>query len=104
MSKRPSASRAPKAPRKHSPGAIVSIWIGSLLSLGLLYLAGTAVDADLGSFRSCSANNNGLSVTNCGKSGLSPGDLVLLVLLALCACLVVTLFTAAWRMTRRTSK
>jgi hypothetical protein len=100
MSKR---SKSPKGPQRHSAGAIVAIWISSMLSVGLLYLAGSAVDADLGSFRSCSANNSGLTVTNCGKSGLSPGDLVLLLLLALCASLVVTLFTAAWRMTRRTN-
>jgi hypothetical protein len=79
---------------------IVGLWLGSLLSVGLLYLVGSAVDSDLGSFRSCSTNSSGLTISNCGKQGLNFGDVILLALFALAACLVVTMFTAAWRTTR----
>lgn len=80
---------------------VITTWVCSLLSTGLLYLAAIAVDADLASFRSCSANSSGLTISNCGKQSLNPGDLILIALLILSACLTVTLFTAAWRMTRR---
>jgi len=79
---------------------IVTLWIVSLLSVSLLYLAGSAVDSDLGSFRSCSSNSSGLTIANCGKQGLNIGDVILLALFVLVTCLVVTLFTAAWRITR----
>lgn len=94
----------PKPARQHSTGFIVTTWVGAVLSLGLLLLVAMAVRSDLGALKPCSANNSGLSVTNCGKTGLNTGDLLLLALFVLSACLVVTLFTAAWQMTRRKSK
>jgi hypothetical protein len=94
-------SRAKTSRRPSRPlWQVVALWVLSLLSVGLLYLAGNAVDADLGSFRSCNSNNSGLTISNCGKQGLNFGDVVLFILFALAACLVVTLFTAAWRTTR----
>ena len=97
-------SKKAKIVRQHTPRAIVSIWLGSLLSLGLLYVAAVAMKSDLGSFRSCNSNSSGLTVSNCGKASLNLGDVVLIGLFVLSACLVVTLFTAAWRTTRRPAK
>ena len=94
-------SRAKAAKKRSRPVWHVSmLWVASLLSVVLLYLVGGAVDSDLGSFRSCNSNNNGLTIANCGKQGLNFGDVILLALFVLAACLTVTLFTAAWRSTR----
>ena len=92
-----------KATYQRSNGWVVGTWVAGFFSLGLLYLVGSAVEADAASFRSCSANNSGLVVSSCGKQSVNPGDLVLLLLFILTACLVVAIFTAAWRMTKRPS-
>ena len=88
-----------KFARRRSPAFIATSWIASFLSLGLLYLAGLAVSSDFAQFRSCSSNN-GLALHSCGKNNVNLGDLILIALFILAALLVVTLFTASWRMTR----
>ncbi len=93
------------APAKRpSPVLLVLSWVGSLLSIGLLFVFGNAVISDFASFRSCNSNSAGISVAACGKQSLNVGDLMLLLLFALAAALVVTLFTAAWRLSRRSLK
>jgi hypothetical protein len=90
--------------KRRSPGFIVAAWIASILSLGLVYVAAVAVRADFASFRSCSANDSGLMVTDCGKHSLNAGDLLLLVLFMACAALALSLFTASLRMVWRRSE
>lgn len=86
-----------KFARRRSPGFIAASWIASCLSLGILYAAGLAVSSDFAQFRSCNTND-GLSLHSCGKQSINVGDLVLIILFILAAVLVVTLFTASWRM------
>lgn len=93
------SSRSAK-PRR-SPIIITFVWLSGLVSLGLLYAAANAVVSDFGSFRSCSSNTSGLSVSNCGKTSLNPGDMILMVLFVLAAVLAISLMTAAWQMTWR---
>jgi hypothetical protein len=99
MSKRNDQGQFAKAPSKKS---LVGSWLLSLLSLSLLWLTATMVKSNFASFRSCSANNNGLYLTNCGKQSLNGGDLVLIGLFLLATFLAFSLFTHAWRLTRRT--
>lgn len=86
---------------KHSLAFVITTWVGAVLSVGLLYAAGNAVISDLASFRSCDANSAGLYVVNCGKPSFNLGDAMLILLFILAAALTATLFTAAWRFTRR---
>jgi hypothetical protein len=99
MSKRNDQGQFAKAPSKKS---LVGSWLLSLLSLSLLWLTATMVKSNFASFRSCSANNNGLYLTNCGKQSLNGGDLVLIGLFLLATFLAFSLFTHSWRLTRRT--
>ena len=92
-----------KATKQRAPMLIVVTWVSSFLSLGLLFLTGSVLMSDFGSFRSCS-HNNGLTVSSCGKQSLNLGDLMLCILFVLSAALVVSLFTAAWRMSKRTHR
>lgn len=87
--------------RRQSPFMIAMIWVGSVLSLGLLVFLALAVKTDLAGFRSCNANSSGLSITSCGKQGLNVGDVLLVALFVLSAALVVTLLTAASRTIRK---
>jgi small-conductance mechanosensitive channel len=89
---------------KRSFGYVVFVWVMSLLSVGLLLLAGTAVRSDIGQFRSCNSNNSGLVIHACGKSSLNVGDLILFVLFILCAGLVVSLITHSWHATKGEKK
>jgi hypothetical protein len=101
------ASRANKRPgsvKERSTSFVIITWIASILAVGLLLLIGNAVKADIAGFRSCSVNNSGLTVTSCGRQGINAGDAILFGLFVMAASLVVTLFTAAWRMTRRPSR
>ena len=93
-----------KVPKQRSASFIIAIWVGSVLSLLLLWAAASAFVADMWSLRSCNGNSGSLLVTNCGKQSLNPGDLMLFILLALSACLTVSLFTAAWRISRRKAR
>jgi hypothetical protein len=79
----------------------VTTWIGVLLSIGLLFEAGSAVLSDLTGFRSCNSNTSGLSVAVCGKQSVNFGDIMLMILFVAAAALVVSLATVAWRMTRK---
>lgn len=98
MSKRMTNGRFAK---RRSPLLLGGSWLASFASLGLLYGAARLVLADFAAFRSCSSNASGLVVESCGKRSLNMGDLLLLALFFMAAALVVALFTAAWRMTRR---
>jgi hypothetical protein len=82
------------------PLFIAATWVAGLLSVGLVYISGKILSVDLSAFRSC-ADNNGLALANCGKRGLNMGDLALLGLFIACAALMMSLFTAALRMSRR---
>ena len=93
-----------KAAKRRSPLFVTTTWVSSFLSVGLLLFIGNVVKADLGSMRPCSTNSSGLSVSSCGKQSINLGDLILIGLFFLAACLVVALFTAAWRMTRRAAR
>ncbi len=84
-----------------SVGVLAAMWAAGVISLGLVWLAARAVMSDFGSFRSCNDNTGILTVSSCGKHSLNLGDFIMLGLLALTACLSVSLLTAAWRMTRK---
>lgn len=99
MSKRNDQGQFAKAPAKRS---LVGSWLLSLLSIGLLWGTASMVKGNFASFRSCSANNNGLYLTNCGKQSLNGGDIVIIGLFLLSAFLTLSLFTHSWRLTRRT--
>ena len=86
-------------PQGRSPAFLISSWVCTALSIGLLIFAGRAVLSDLGSFRSCGGNSV-LAVHACGKQSPNVGDLILFALFILSACLVVSLFTGSWRATK----
>ena len=96
MTKRDQQGRYAK---RKSPGFKLFMAGASILSVGLLLLAGRAVMAMLGSFRSCESNV-GLTVRSCGKASLNLGDVVIVALFILCAFLAVSVCTASWRLTR----
>jgi hypothetical protein len=103
MSKRKRDDKGQYA-KHHSTKFIAFVWLSSFLSLGLLYLSARVLAADFASFRSCSSNSS-LAIHNCGKGSLNFGDIGLVLLFILSATMVVSLFTAAWRLTRnRTTK
>lgn len=85
---------------KHSAKYLAFLWICTLLSVGLLLLAGNAVTDTMASFQSCGSNSSGLEIHNCGKQALNLGDIMIFGLFALAAALTVSLFTASWRATR----
>jgi hypothetical protein len=87
--------------RPRSTGFIIFTWLCGFLSVGLLYLAARAVVSNFASLRSCDVNSSGLAVSSCGKAALNVTDIMMIGLFMLIAVLVVTLFTAAIRMTRR---
>jgi hypothetical protein len=88
-----------KYAKRHSAKFIALLWIASFLSLGLLYFSAGAVESDFAGFRSCSSNSS-LAIHSCGKDSLNLGDVGLVLLFILAAAMVVSLFTAAWRVTR----
>lgn len=90
-----------KYAKPYSKKFILSLWVGSILSIFLLYLAGTALTDTMSAFQSCSSNSTGLSISNCGKQGLNVGDIIIFVLFALSATLTVSLVTASLRATKR---
>ena len=89
-----------KAPKRRSPQFIVFSWLSALMSAGLLYLMGRMAVSNFSQFRSCDSNNTGLVIQACGKQSFNFGDLLILFLFVLSACLAVSLFTASWRMVR----
>lgn len=93
-----------KRTRTRSPGFIIMTWVSAVLSVGLMLLVGNGFKADIAGFRPCSVNNSGLTLSTCGRQGINIGDLVFFGLFVLSACLVVTLFTAGWRMSRGSTK
>lgn len=85
---------------QHSFKHLAFLWVCSILSIGLLYLAGNALTDSIAAFQSCDTNNTGLSISSCGKQGLNVGDVILFALFAASAALTVSLFTMSWRKTR----
>ncbi|HVW23371.1 MAG TPA: hypothetical protein VHB51_02735 [Candidatus Saccharimonadales bacterium] len=81
--------------KQRSPRNILGVWLIALVSLPLLAVAGRTLASDIGSFRSCNSNSNGLVVRSCGKHGLNAGDLILFVFFVLAAVLAVSFWTAA---------
>ena len=96
-------SKSKKQVRRAAPGAIIASWVGSLLSVGLLYLCAKMVLSDFASFRSCASNNTGLYISSCGKQSINVGDFIFVLLFVASAVLTLSLFTHAWRITRGTS-
>ncbi len=89
---------------KRKPVVIVLAWLAAIASLALVYAAANAMVSDILSFRSCNANSSGLTIVNCGKSAITMGDVLLALLLLLALALSVSLFTGAWRASRRRKK
>lgn len=87
--------------KKRSPFVIAIAWIAAVMSLSLVYFATRAMISDILSFRSCSVNDSGLTVVSCGKQAITLGDVLLGVLLLLSILLSISLFTGAWRASRR---
>ncbi len=52
----------------------------ALIGIFLVFISGDFVYQDLAGFRPCSVNDTGLSVVSCGKSSLTPGDMVAIVI------------------------
>jgi hypothetical protein len=90
-----------KKVQRPSLPVLCGLWLGALCSLGLLALMSAVLKVDLESFRSCSVNNAGLFVESCGKQSLNRGDALILLLFVASIAIVVSLFTHAWRLTRR---
>lgn len=90
-----------KYAKAYSKKFIAFLWFSSLVSILLLYLAGTALTDTMSAFQSCSGNSTGLSISNCGKQGLNVGDIIIFTLFVLSAALTVSLVTASLRATKR---
>jgi hypothetical protein len=93
-----------KKSKDHSFSLIIASWAGCLCSAVLLVLLGRVVVADFGGLRSCNTNSGGLTMTTCGKQGLNTGDILILLLFCLAACMVISLFTYARRVSHRSKK
>ncbi|MBC7707897.1 hypothetical protein H7Y63_01605 [Polaromonas sp.] len=76
-------------------------WLGVAFSLLLLVPAAGMVVADASSYRSCSINTSGLTVSACGKSAVDISDLVLLGIFLGSVLLVICAVTHALRMSRK---
>lgn len=87
--------------KRRSPVVVGLSWTAGFVSLGLVYLSGKLLAADLAAFRSCDANSSGLQIASCGKHGINFSDMVLITFFGLSIALVMSLFTASWRMSRR---
>lgn len=86
---------------RRSPKFIAGAWVAGFLSVGLLYVISRVFTSDLASFRSCNANNSGLSIVSCGKQSPNFGDVLIFLVFVMAAALTVSLFTAAWRFSRK---
>ena len=106
--RRRSQAKEPTKPRRSgkrpSTKLLAASWIATILSAFLLFQAGLALSSDMSGFRSCDANSSGLTVAMCGKQSLNFGDVVLLILFVCSAALLVSIGTAALRITRRMSE
>jgi hypothetical protein len=89
--------------KRQSPKRLFMTWAGALLSVGLLYFMGKIVVANFTSFRSCEANQSGLTIVACGRGSFSITDVALIGLFILSAALAVSSMTAALRTIRRRS-
>lgn len=87
--------------KSHPRWVLALSWIGSLLSVALLFVTSSALLGTLGSFRSCNSNSAGLFIHGCGKDGLTLGDVIIFGLFIACAALTLSTVTAAWRLTRK---
>lgn len=50
----------------------------AVIGVLLVFLTGDFLYQDIASFQSCNVNSSGLSVQNCGKSNVTPGDILML--------------------------
>ena len=98
MSRRNDKGQFAKPPSK---AKITSVWILSLLSIALLWATAKMVVVNFGSFRSCNSNTSVIYINNCGKQSLNSGDFIILGLFILSVGLTASLFTHAWRQTRK---
>lgn len=87
--------------RRRSVGVIIWSWLGALLSVLLLLPVGGMVVADVTSYRPCSINTTGLSISECGRRSVGIADLVLLALFVGSVLLAVSAVTYAFRITRK---
>jgi len=85
----------------YSPSQIARQWLLWLISLAIFYGVARFMAADFAAFRSCSRNDTGLYISNCGKQGVNVGDLAVLALFVISLLVVVGLFNRALRMTRK---
>ena len=90
--------------KKRSPLVIALAWVASVVSLLLVYGAASAMVNALLGFRSCDSNSAGLRIITCGKQSVTMGDVLIGLLLLLTIALSVSLFTGAWRATKRRKK
>lgn len=89
-------------PSRRSWKVILASWVGALLSLALLVPAGGMIGAVFASFRPCSINNAGLTISSCGKSSVDVTDGLLLTIFLGVLLIVVSAMVHAVRMTRKT--
>lgn len=87
--------------QRRPPGVIISSWIGALISIPIAYPVAGMFLAAAASFRPCSINSSGLSVSSCGKSAADISDLFLAAMFVGALALVICTFTHAIRMTRK---
>lgn len=83
-----------------SRGIKISTWVATLLSFGILYSAVKIFANDLGGYRSCSADNTGLVLVDCGKQSFSSGDYILLGFVLASFVLFVSLGYASYQTVR----
>jgi hypothetical protein len=87
--------------QRRAPSVILWSWFGALISIPIAWPIASMFVAGAASFRPCSINSSGLSVSACGKSAASTTDLFLLVMFFGAIALVLCAFTHAIRMTRK---
>ena len=83
-----------KRPRKII--GITSI-VMSIVGLLLVFISGDFVYQDMAGFRPCSVNNTGLSVVSCGKSSLTPGDMVAIVIFVASVTMAFTFLFSSYK-------
>lgn len=78
---------------------VIAAWAGAVMffciSAGSLYF----IVSEFSSFRSCN-KESGITLTSCGKQGITGNDIFLMILFAVSAALVYILTTVALRMTK----
>lgn len=88
-------------PKKSSLKYLILLWSCGLLSCVVLVLTATAFYRDMQSFRSCNINSTDLTISTCGKSSINFSDGLIFVMLVLSLLLVLSIFTHAYRKTKK---